>query len=667
MHGVPTGSSTFISCENIPYKHPTTGATGNLFNENETLVDTGGGPSGGGRSAFPTAIILGSSTIEQVGGGNLSNKAFLGIHLNRTHSVDAEIGELEEAGGHRNRTATNAAYERRTLQADDVTFVSQTGPGGEDSDAAFMANRYYASRFPSGIPDTQTIESAPDQGLLAFDSSEEFHNRRYVFHLVAKLHSDNVAFSQGGVNIGSYDVGDEFDFNPVTGHASAATGGRNTVKVFLIEEMSPSNDHVSWVGNPGSVLSETAYIEHAYATNAINDVVYDTPVSAHLGVRPVRKTLYTLPDEVQEEEEIEEVVDVISDEPIDTTPIEDPTEDPVEDTVIDEILDPVDLDTFTDSNPTSTSNLIWQRVGWTISYYPELKAWGSFHDYIPHHYTYTSKTFYSFFNWEDYPKPFWINSNIIGVQDTSWTIWEHNRMEAPGQYYCGHGTNLEQIFTRPFEIEIIQNSERDMSKIFSSFSYETEVYKALGNSGNGAFELNQAQFKRLDQDGFSHFFVYNNTQHSGITPISYLENVRKVGHVWSINKFRDFANLYTTTFPSSGGEYAPNSTTTSGFEGAGSNLQLVTLESNTSPEDPTNSFVDFVGNHDVHDMFEATWGLNGAYTIYTNSFYIDKDKNWTKQRKFKDTYLGIRLIHNNLNKNFVNLYSTFVGMRKNIR
>ena len=33
--------------------------------------------------------------------------------------------------------------------------------------------------------------------------------------------------------------------------------------------------------------------------------------------------------------------------------------------------------------------------GWTISYYPEMGFWGSFHDYIPYHYFKDSKYFYS--------------------------------------------------------------------------------------------------------------------------------------------------------------------------------------------------------------------------------------------------------------------------------
>tara|TARA_R110000796_G_scaffold59672_1_gene137686 strand:+ start:3078 stop:9158 length:6081 start_codon:yes stop_codon:yes gene_type:complete len=297
--------------------------------------------------------------------------------------------------------------------------------------------------------------------------------------------------------------------------------------------------------------------------------------------------------------------------------------------------------------------VIWQRVGWTISFYPELNAWGSLHDYLPHHYTYTSKTFYSFYNWKEFPSVFWTGVPWIGDDaDESYTIWAHNSVEAPGSFYGSEAVNAK--FTQPFELEVVENKERDASKIFSSFKYETEVFEAAVPT---EYSLNQVRYKRLDKDGFTQFFVYNNTQHSGVIDIKYLKNIRKIGHMWNINKFRDMARLYSTTFDG----YTADSTTTvtSGFPNHISSHLLATLENAV-----VDTNLDFVGNNDVHDMFEATWGLNGAYTIFTHPSYIDSTKSWTKQRKFTDTYLGIRLIYDNINKNFVNLYSTSVAMRK---
>ena len=191
--------------------------------------------------------------------------------------------------------------------------------------------------------------------------------------------------------------------------------------------------------------------------------------------------------------------------------------------------------------------------------------------------------------------------------------------------------------------------------MYSSFAYETEVYAA---AHIGTPNLNQIRYKRLDKDGFTSFFVYNNTQHSGVIDIKYLENVRKVGHLWRINKFRDMSKIHTSTL----GGYAPQGTETSGFGGHISATFYSSI--NLGMED---TGLDYVGNQDVHDMFEATWGVNGIYTIFTHPYYVTDTKAWNKQRKFSDTYLGIRLIHDNVNKNFVNLYSTSVGMRKHNR
>ena len=370
---------------------------------------------------------------------------------------------------------------------------------------------------------------------------------------------------------------------------------------------------------------------------------------------------------------------------------------------------------------------LWARVGWTISFYPEQNVWGSFHDYLPHLYTYKSGSgefsgLCSFFNWEELPNPFWErtthNYSLVegasmlagesgelvfltdgwtgngatgwnGVHNMhSWRLWSHNSVYTPGAFYlCAPRTenslmypinkilNVE-AFTYPFEVEAVINSpkQRDVSKIFSNISYETEVFDRASDE-YGVGNLRDVRYKRLDKDGFTSFFVYNSTQHSGKTEIAYLENVRKIAHKWQINKFRDKAALYTTHFQSASYSnptnetfamtptaYAPAGVLTSGFPQSNADSQLE-WDSLTT----TSQAVDWVGNQDVHDMFEATWQVNGAYGINTHNMYIDPAKPWNLQRKFADTYLGIRLTFNNLNQNFVNLYSFNAGMRKYIR
>ena len=335
---------------------------------------------------------------------------------------------------------------------------------------------------------------------------------------------------------------------------------------------------------------------------------------------------------------------------------------------------------------------LFTRVGWTLSYYPEYNMWGSFHDYLPHLYTYTSGShgsagLQSFFNWEELPVPFWTKlgydlSVNEGENEDSFRMWSHNNPSYPGAFYyhakVGEEVSIDarEAYTYPFEVEGIINSpkERDMSKTFSNISYETEVFDMAKAHAN-----TEVRYKRLDKDGFTSFFVYNSTQHSSNIQIKYLENIRKVAHKWQINKFRDMANLITTDFVSRNlftGEpiqeitpvaYAPNEVLTSGFLGVSSSGLLAWTGMSSGGLNGVGAVVDWVGEQDVHDMFEATWGINGMYTIGTHNSYINLDKPWHQQKKFVDTYLGIRVISNNLNGNFVNLYSFTAGMRKYLR
>ena len=67
----------------------------------------------------------------------------------------------------------------------------------------------------------------------------------------------------------------------------------------------------------------------------------------------------------------------------------------------------------------------------------------------------------------------------------------------------------------------------------------------------------------------------------------------------------------------------------------------------------TGDLVDYVSMFTVQGMYEDI-----------NSFYIHYSKPWHQQKKFIDTYIGIRLINDNSRKILVNLYSTSVAMRK---
>ena len=148
--------------------------------------------------------------------------------------------------------------------------------------------------------------------------------------------------------------------------------------------------------------------------------------------------------------------------------------------------------------------------GWTLSYYPELKVWGSRHSYIPKMYVSTPENFYTF-------------------NDTS--MWEHSNNENPGNFY---GT------VYPFELDFIDNTQPVVSKQFSSVGYWADVVKKDGTY--------ITEYETRTNPGFTSFYVYNSTQVSGIkTNINYLSNARLVDKFWYLNSFRDLSLISSTT------------------------------------------------------------------------------------------------------------------------
>lgn len=147
--------------------------------------------------------------------------------------------------------------------------------------------------------------------------------------------------------------------------------------------------------------------------------------------------------------------------------------------------------------------------GWTVSYYPELKVWGSRHSYIPVIFANNQQQYYSLTNG---------NNNQIN-------IWEHSDLNAPGNYY-----NTQYNF----EFEYIDNSEIGAPKVFGSVRYWTEI---VDNNTVDTDVVN----KHISP-GFTSFYVYNSNQISGERDIFYLNNARLVDRFWYINDFRDLSN-----------------------------------------------------------------------------------------------------------------------------
>ena len=274
---------------------------------------------------------------------------------------------------------------------------------------------------------------------------------------------------------------------------------------------------------------------------------------------------------------------------------------------------------FTDTN-------YFTKGGWTVSYYPELQAWGSFHDYIPYIYFNTSKNFYSLT--DEYARPAWTAATPIathvGTTYGNAGIWEHNNHNLGGTFYqeneAGQYTDADWqgILRRGlFEFEYIHNELKADTLLHSSFDYTLET-----------FNLNRIS---VLEHGFTSFIIYNTLQiDTGI--LEYLVNIRKIGNEWKVNKFRDMAAIAVSTNP----YYM-------------STLPNVTGQLNTGT----------VTNVPGNNMFT----VSGMDEVVNNAF-IDLSKNWTLQKKFIDKWVGIRLIYDNVSNNLLNLYSTNVAVRK---
>ena len=273
-----------------------------------------------------------------------------------------------------------------------------------------------------------------------------------------------------------------------------------------------------------------------------------------------------------------------------------------------------------------TDTSYFEPSGWTISYYPELSAWGSFHDYVPYIYFNTSKNFYSLT--DQYARPAWTAATPIGSHvGTTYGntgIWEHNNHALNGLFYqendAGEYTNAEwltSIVHSLFEFEYVHNELKADTLLHSSFDYTLETF-------------NQDNISVLEH-GFTSFIIYNTFQ-IDTSALEYLVNTRRIGNEWKVNKFRDMAAIAVNTNP----YYMSTNTNVTG--------QVNTGTTTTSS---------------INNMFT----VDGMNEVINNS-YMDLTKNWTLQKKFIDKWVGIRLIYDNVSNNLLNLYSTNVAVRK---
>ena len=156
------------------------------------------------------------------------------------------------------------------------------------------------------------------------------------------------------------------------------------------------------------------------------------------------------------------------------------------------------------SNIDFTNKTYFTSEGWTISYYPELNIWGSFHDYVPYIYFNTSTDFYSLT--DKYPIPSWVPGTLIedhlGTTYGNAGIWKHNSMTNHGILYQENSAGrystanwLTSVNHYPFELEFIHNETKGQTSLLGAFNYTLETF-------------NQEKISVLEH-GFTSFFIYN--------------------------------------------------------------------------------------------------------------------------------------------------------------
>jgi hypothetical protein len=155
---------------------------------------------------------------------------------------------------------------------------------------------------------------------------------------------------------------------------------------------------------------------------------------------------------------------------------------------------------------------------WTISYYPEYQAWGSFYTFYP-------ETIF--------------NSNDSLYSTKGYKLYEHNKTILPIFY-------SEQ----DFETAIMEASfadAPDMEKLFKSVQFKTKAIKSSNNTESAEYLTT-----------FDNYQAYNSYQASKKVTLTNLVTARNLEGFWSVNNFRDyfthglnmFLNLWNLPFAS---------------------------------------------------------------------------------------------------------------------
>ena len=279
-----------------------------------------------------------------------------------------------------------------------------------------------------------------------------------------------------------------------------------------------------------------------------------------------------------------------------------------------------DARNFAIKNTNTTFELtdtLFKTKYWTVSYYPALKAWGSFHDYNPEFYAYTSNNLYKLYtdtnNSSSPSSDFYIMTPDLtkNVAAAVFRVTDNNN--------SGNSTYT----VRDIEFEFIDNVSPIDNKIYSAINWLVDVEDPFTVSGTPFSSESQ---KWLHEAGFTNLFVYNSYQMSRETAITVLPNslngnCRRLERGWHFNEFRDDAIVATNT--------------------SGTQLSSQTL-----------------------DMF-----LYDGMNITQNTNFLDLNKTFNRRKKFVDKYLGVRLLDKSStsDRNFISLYLADTSKRKSYR
>ena len=237
----------------------------------------------------------------------------------------------------------------------------------------------------------------------------------------------------------------------------------------------------------------------------------------------------------------------------------------------------------------------FENLSWTISYSSTFGSWTSWHSYMPNIYIGLKSHFLSALN----------SGCCFPSVSSGQYLWQHGYNENHDNYQTYYGVTYPHIIDTINTGNAMQITEyNNVNFITDAFVYDpiTETYvEDRYTTFDSAYVYNDYQISDyltlFNKDANIETMTQDSVTNTGLTPLTRKERV------WSFNDFRDMS-----------------------------------VDRNIIPRPP---------------MFTSSW----AEPTYNTQYYIDKvinpatvstAKEWYEQQRFRDKYLGIRLIFSNL-------------------